>query len=240
MSLHDTNGGPQLVAAAMDILSGHNVHISTGSDMGLYRALIAKWRPEQPLGAPFDPDRHPLGAQNLFWIVGRDDQGRVVHTQAMRLIDLADATLAEYLRDEFRGFPPVGLDLDLPRSRYRAGPGARQLRGRAVYHGEFWLSPDTSRFRGNGLSGKVGRFAFMMAMQRWAPDCVFGFMANKVAWKGFAARHGYMHTEPGAVNWTLRGSDTTLEGFMVYNTHDDLRYVLSLPAPEADRAAQAA
>lgn len=232
MSIHDLSDGKHLIATSLDILSGRQIHLTFGEDLDEYQALLAEHRPDQPIGAPFDPRLQHLTAETCFWMVGRTPDGTLVHTQALRLINLKGQTLGEYLRDRFREFPPVLPDLDLARSRYRAGPGARMMTGRVCYQGEFWFNPDRGAYRGNGLAGVVARCAFLEAIKRWAPDYTFGFMADPVAKKGFAQRQGYLHSEPGALRWARHGSDEPLQGFMVYNSLEDLRYLLSLPVVE--------
>ena len=232
MSLHDVYDGTLAIAATMESLGHFRVTMTVGDDMGEYEEIIEKWRPNQKIGAPFDRRLHDLDKSNCFWMVGRDPDGRVIHTQAMRLIHLGRESLGDYMRESFREFPPVLPDLDLPRSRYRAGPGAKTMRGDVCYHGEFWIDPEGGQYRGSGLSTVLGRFAFLTATARWAPDYIFGFMAQSVAFKGFAARHGYMHAEPGALRWYRENNDTPLEGLMVYMGREDIRYLMSLPVQD--------
>jgi hypothetical protein len=229
MSIHDIHDGAQLIAASMDILTRHKISITVGENFEEYREILAEARPDQPLSPPFDPDLQYMTPSNSFWIVGHDPHGKVVHTQAMRMFDLQDDTLANHLRTGFKEYPPAALDIDFERSRYRAGPGARRIHGRVCYHGEVWLDGSTGQFRGSGVSSVLGRFAFMTAMLRWSPDWVFGFMPKSVAWKGFAERQGYMHAEPGVLRWYRNDSDLPLEGFMVYMARDDIRYLMSMP-----------
>lgn len=240
MSIHDLSDGLHSVAASFDILARRRISITFGEDMDVYNSLLSRYRPNQPLGAPFDPRLQHLTPETCFWMVGRTPDGTLVHTQALRLIALDGQTLGEYLRDNFRAFPPVLPDLDLARSRYRAGPGARMITGRVCYQGEFWFNPDRGVYRGNGLAGIVARCAFSEMIARWAPDYTFGFMANPVAQKGFAQRQGYLHSEPGALRWARSGVEDMLEGFMVYNSLEDIRYLLSLPVVDTVPAPLAA
>lgn len=232
MSIHDIYDGSQLIAASMDILTRHKISITVGDDFEEYRALLDEWRPGQPLSAPFDPNLQAMSPSNSFWIAGRDPMGKVVHTQAMRMFDLGDQALSDHMRDRFKEYPPSALEIDFERSRYRAGPGARQIRGRVCYHGEVWLDGSNGQYRGSGVSSVLGRFAFMTAMMRWSPDWVFGYMPKGVAWKGFAERQGYMHAEPGVLRWYRKDSDLPLEGFMVYMAREDIRYLMSMPLHE--------
>lgn len=232
MSIHDVYDGAQLIAASMDILTRHKISMTVGEDFEEYRQILKEGRPNQTLGIPFDPKIQEVTPSNAFWVIGRSPSGEVVHTQAMRVLPLGDAALSDYLRDQFRDFPPVGLDLDMERSRFRPGPGARNIRGSVCYHGEFWLNPEGGEYRGSGVSSVLARFAFMTAMLRWSPDYVFGFMPKPVAHKGFAARQGYMHAEPGALTWVRKDSDKPLEGFLVYMSKEDIRFLMSMPLHE--------
>lgn len=232
MSIHTVNDDAHFMAASLDIIHRHNVTLSFGSDFEEYRAILKEGRPDHILGAPFDPEIHDLDESNALWIVGRDEDGTVMHCQALRMINLGFQPLGEYLRRDFRDFPPSGLDIDYNRSRYRAGPGAQRITGNVCYHGEVWMGGDPGKYRGSGLSCVLGRFAFLVAMQRWSPDHIFGFMPKPVAFKGFAERQGYMHAEPGSLRWFIRGQDNPLEGFMVYMSNEDVRFVLDMPLRE--------
>lgn len=232
MTLYSANDDAHFMAASLDILHRNSVDLTIGSDFEEYRSLLAEGRPDHLIGAPFDPERHELDETNGIWIVGRDAEGRIMHTQALRLLDINQQPLSEYLRRGFREFPPSGLDIDFKRSRYRAGPGAHRISGSVVYHGEVWMGGAPGRYRGTGLSCVLGRYAFLVAMQKWSPDHVFGFMPKPVAFKGFAERQGYMHAEPGCLRWFIKGQAVPLEGFMVYMSNEDIRFMLDMPLRE--------
>lgn len=228
MSFHSLNEGTQFVATSRDILLQNQISVTIGTNFLEYRKLLRKERPQQVMGAPFDPDVHDLNDKNAFWLVARDADGLLMHTQASRLINLDQQSLSGYMLRKFREFPPAIPDLDLKRSRYRASPGANRITGQVVYHGEVWMG-DTGQYRGTGLSTVLARYGIHEAMERWNPDYIFGFMARTVAFKGFAERMGYMHNEPGAVRWYRKGSDTPLEGFVSYLSNEDTQYLLEMP-----------
>lgn len=238
MTIHTVNDDSFVLAASLDVLNHHGISLTTGSDFEEYRALLGLGRPDHELGAPFDPAFHDLNSENAIWVIGRDETGQIMHAQALRMLDLGYKSLSEYMRQGFREFPPSGLDIDYERSRYRAGPGASRISGRVCYHGEVWMGGEPGKYRGSGLSCVLGRYAFLTAMQLWSPDYVIGFMPRPVAFKGFAERQGYMHAEPGCLRWFVKGSDKPLEGFMVYMSNEDIRFVLDMPL--AELVAQAA
>ncbi|UWR22915.1 hypothetical protein [Sulfitobacter sp. S190] len=229
MTLITMKTGDRFVASSADIFSRYGVTLEIGYDFEVYRTLLAEARPDHILGAPFDPDLHEMTAQNALWIVGRNAEGRIVHTQALRMLDMNGLSVGEYFTHRFREFPPSGVDLDLERSRFRAGPGAKRMYGRVAYHGEFWIAPEEGGLRGQGVSCVLGRYGFFEAIQHWDPDHIIAFMVKAIAFKGLAERTGWMHTQPGALRWFLRGNDTPVEGFMAYMDRDDLHYILELP-----------
>lgn len=238
MTILGMNSQDRFAATSYDVLSKFGVQLTTGHDFEVYRALLASGRPDHTLGAPFDPKLHDLNEHNAMWVIGHDADGNVMHTQALRMLDLEGNTLGAYMRKRFRDFPPSGLDLDMERSRFRAGPGVKHMSGRVCYHGEVWMGGKPGQFRGTGVSGILGRYAFLSALQKWSPDYMFGFMPKPVANKGFVERQGYMHSEPFALRWYIKNDPKPLEGFLAYMTRDDMHYILDMP--ESDLEALAA
>lgn len=232
MTMHAFNDDNFFRAASMDILAQCQVTLTIGSDFEQYRSLLAEGRPDHILGAPFDPDLNDLNEKNAFWIVGRSENGTMMHAQAMRLLDTGVSSVGEFFRYNFKKFPPPGCDIDFQRSRYRPGPGAQRMKGRVCYHGEVWMGGEPGQYRGSGLSGVLGRFAFMTALQRLSPDHIVGFMLKPVAFKGFVERQGYMHAEPGALRWYKTGAEHPMETHMVYMSDEDVRFVLDMPVSE--------
>lgn len=224
-------------ATVDNILERAGVHLTTGSDFREYKELLAEGRPDHIVGAPFDPELHDLNEQTAMWIIGRDDDGHVMHAQALRTLELKGRNLGTYLRQSFRDFPPSGLDLDMGRSRYKAGPGAKRITGRVVYHGEVWMGGAPGQFRGTGVSSILGRYAFLTAIRKWAPDYLVGFMPKPVAYKGFVERQGYMHAEPFALQWFIKGKPEPLDGMMVYMSLEDMQFALGLPEDEMEAIA---
>lgn len=232
MTLVNMQYEERFVSSSAEIFNRHGITLERGGDFEEYRELLKEARPDHILGAPYDPKLHQIDSTNALWMIGRNEHGRIVHTQASRILDMGTATLGDYFLNRFREFPPSGVDLDLPRSRYRAGPGARRIRGRVAYQGEFWIGGEKGAYRGSGLSCILGRYGFWEVMQKFDPDYYTAFMVKAVAFKGLAERTGWMHTEPGALQWYMRGNDTPVEGFLTYLDREDLHYLLEMPLNE--------
>ncbi len=229
MTLLTMQTGDRFIASSSDIFAEYGLRLEVGYDFEVYREHLREARPDHTLGAPFDPLLQNISPENAFWIVGRNHANRIVHTQALRLLNMGDMTVGDYLKNNFRAFPPSDIDLDLGRSRYRAGPGAQRMRGRVAYHGEFWIGGEKGELRGQGVSCLLGRYGFWEAIQHWDPDHILAFILKPVAFKGLVERAGWMHTDPGALRWFERGNDIPMETFMAYMHREDLHFILELP-----------
>jgi len=238
MSFHSAQDETQFLATSLDALARLDVTLKLGTDFDEYKSILADGRPDHQIGAPFDPKVHALDKSNSVWVIGRDKSGRLMHTQALRLVDVGPGTLAQYLGRGFKLFPPSGLPIDFRKSRFRAGPGAQRITGRVCYHGEVWIGGEPGQYRGTGLSSILGRFAFLTALQTFAPDHVFGFIPQPVAHKGFVERQGYMHTDPSSLRWFVNGKEKPLEGLMVYMSAEDMRFVLDIPIADVVKEIQ--
>lgn len=235
MSIHDVYDGAQLLCRTLRALNEAQMTITVGDDFADYAAIVTAERTGYPLGIPFNPTLQDLGRGKGFWVIGRNPQGELVHTQAMRLIDLGQQNLADFLRQNFHGFPPSGLPIDYEKSAYNAGPGARRIHGRVTYHGEVWIRDDPA-YRGRGLIDLVARFAFLSAAMHWSPDYVFGFIARGTMRRGLAEREGYMHSDPFALSWHIEGRNQPMVANMVWMALDDIRYVVNVPLDQMSAA----
>ena len=224
-------------AASSDILNRFGVRLTLGHDFHEYRQHVAEARPDHIVGDPFKTELHDLGKGNAVWVIGRDQDGTIMHTQALRLLPSGVDTVADYFRANFRGFAPSQDGIDYARSRYRAGPGAKRMRGRIVYSGETWVGGDRNKFRGSGLSSILGRYALLTALRELSADYVVGFMIKPVAYKGFCLRMGFMHAEPLALRWYTHGEPDPMEAVMVYMSSDDIEFILDLPSKEVEALA---
>lgn len=240
MAFFDRNIEEEFEATALEILKEQGVTITIGRDFEVFRQIVEESRPDHTVADPFDDRIEDLSKYHAVWIVGRDLSGRVVHTHAMRLLPMEDLDLAQYMRLNFKDFLPERHTIDFDKTSYRPGPGAKRMRGRVAYAGEFWLAPELGKYRGTGVSNVLGRLSFLVAMQEFAPDHMFGFMIKPVAYKGFVLRLGYLHAEPNAIRWCSKNSDSVNEGIMTYMSMEDMKFSLDLPWHEVRQIPAAA
>ena len=152
MTIHNMSYEERFVSSTASVLEQHGIGITLGTDFDEYRSQLIAERPDHETGAPFDPELHNLNKTNAFWMIGRNRQGEIMHTQAIRLLDLGCGTLGDYFSKSFRDFPPPGVPIDMKRSQYRVGLGANRMKGQVAYHGEFWIGGIPGEYRGSGIS----------------------------------------------------------------------------------------
>ncbi len=232
MSLLDRTSENTFNTAANDTLDRYGITLLTGTDFDKFRQYAALGRPEHTIGAPFDHKVHDMQPGKACWFVGLDRNGDVIFLHALRVLPTESMTVASYFQNNFRGFPPPDMDIDLDSSSYRPGPGAFNMRGRIVYSGETWIGGAPGQYRGTGLSKLLGQFVLMTALKELSADYVVGLIAAPNAYKGLCLRLGYMHAEPKALRWVVRGQLDALEGVMVYMSAADIRHMLDLPYQE--------
>lgn len=237
MSFQNLGVGERFIPCISELLTNAGVTLSIGENLRDFADLVDSGRENHSIAPPFDANFCELGEQNALWIVGHDRFGKLVHAQALRRVDLEDRSLATYLSANFCHFGPGGTQIDPKRSSYRPGPGSMHMTGSVAYHGEFWINAGLNRFGGAVLSSVLCRYGFWEAFQRWSLDGIFCFMANSVACKGFAARGGWTHMEPGAVRLAVQDQDDVVEGFLGYVLPQDLDYVLDSVVPTQALAA---
>lgn len=237
MVIHGLCAEDRFEATSSSIFKKYGIRLTFGHDFEDYMSIAAKARPNHVVGDPFNPAYHGLNKDNSIWIVGRDGQGRIMHTQAMKLLPVGNGSVADYFLTHFHGFSPSEMDIDYERSRYRAGPGAKRIKGRVAYSGETWIGGEPGQFRGAGLSTVLGRYALLSCIRDLQADYVVGFMTKPVAYKGFCLRMGFMHAEPLALRWYVKNEPDAMEGVMVYMSDEDIRFTLDLPSSEIDAIA---
>jgi len=243
MSIHNTFEGAQFIAETADIAKETGVSLQIGTCFAEYGKLVSTHLPEHLVGQPFDHSQNNFTPDSGFWIAGWNKSGVLVHKQAVRIIEMAGRTMADYMAQSYTQYLPKDFDLDRVNSYYNPGPAARRIKGNVCYHGDLWLSSD---YRGTGLVNVLARFALATALLRWAPDYVMGFMERPLAFRGLGEREGYMHSEPGAMYLHRNHSDQVMEGVMVWMAREDMSHLLTIPLgglvslPERERRKEAA
>lgn len=200
------------------------LYITMGDDFEEYVGITSRL-PGKPQTSPnFHPDCSDLRPEKAFWIIGRDWEGTVAHSQAMRLDDLSNKNLAEHLESLRACFADPNV---------KAGPGswcschaptASNITGLVAYRGDMWLRED---FRGRGLMAFIGHIAFALAWAKWSPDFIYALVADWYIEKRVADRCGYVHREPHGSVLRLPEQGIDDDDWLVWLTRDDLLKMFS-------------
>lgn len=182
-----------LLAEQVALEQGVRLSFATMDELiEINRRNSASWRPILPI---FDP-KFGIRPENAFCIVGRDQTGDVVATQAGRLYTWTDTNFHE----ECENLRILYDDPDAHRRNDEAmevtAAAAKRIAGRVVFSGAVWNRRD---FRGGVLSTLLPRIGRAYAFTRWSTDYTASFMAEDVVKGGVAARVGYRN-----VDWEIR------------------------------------
>ncbi len=152
----------------------------------------SSWHPLIPL---FDPKNGALPPDEAFCILGHDENGEVVATQAARIYHWP-ATSFFYEAESLRLFYADPALSKQPTERcVVTAPSTRFVSGNVVFSGGGWYRRD---YRKLELSMILPRISRALAFTRWDSNYTVSIMAEKVIKGGMAERCGYTN-----VDWDL-------------------------------------
>ncbi|MEL6363046.1 MAG: hypothetical protein AAFR21_18420 [Pseudomonadota bacterium] len=212
-------------------LAEAGVRVEIGDDFTKYHAYRTQQHDRAPSYPMFDISSSYIDHNNGFWVCGFQPNGDLVHTQAVRLLDLSDISLATHLDIHRRKYITPDTTPDPDRTFY-SGPKALQtITGRVCYHGDFWLyGRGLGGPRSQGATALLSRVLLEIMFAAWNPAFVFAFVPKKLAMKGAHLRYGYVHCEPG--RWLGPDQQITDEDYLIWMDANDLANALSY-APQS-------
>lgn len=202
------------------------MRVEVGDDFSEYRRYRIAQSERHPMYPMFDVGSSYIDSTNGFWVCGFDAEGGLIHTQAVRLLDLAGVTLAEHMNVHRHKYitPDTTPDPDL--TFYHGPEALESITGRVCYHGDFWLPPSgLGGMRSQGATSVLSRILFEMVHWTWGPDYVFALVPKQLAAKGAHLRYGYSHCEPG--KWVGPDRQVTEMDYMVWMSARDLGNALA-------------
>ena len=221
----------QYVAEIVEICKARGLTLDVSTDFQEYRRVRAAQPERTNLSPMYDAACSYVDWTNGFWIKGVDENGDIVHTQAVRLLELSGISLAEHLQQHRHLYASPGIEGDPTLFAFAPTPTCQKITGRVCYHGDLWLKEGSGTgFRGKGLTTVLPRMAMALSVMEWSADYIFGFMYPFMACKGLAAREGYLHMEPGV--WQASGESETVAEWLVWMAREDIKYLMQFPPSE--------
>lgn len=210
------------------------MRIEVGDDFSHYRSLRNAQATRSAMYPMFDVASSYVDQSNGFWICGFNEADELIHTQAARLLDLKDVSLAKHLKTHRHKYITPGTTPDPEMTYYSGSKSLRRITGRVCYHGEFWLpSSGLGGPRSLGATTLLSRILFELVHESWNPDFVFAFVPKQLAAKGAHLRYGYSHCEPG--QWIGPDQQVTEEDFLIWMSAEDMATAVSRE-PQVQRA----
>lgn len=226
MAARNLFGAIKRLSGLFSELERAGMRIVVGDDFAEYRIYRSSLAGRPPIYPMFDIASSYIDSSNGFWICGFGPNDELIHTQAVRLLDLSDVSLGEHLDTHRHKYitPDTTPDPDLT---YYSGPTALgTITGRVCYHGDLWLQNTGLRgIRAQGVTGITIRVMFELAQLNWKPDYFFALVAQQMAEKGLFLRAGYSHCEPG--QWIGPDEQVTDVDYMLWMSAQDLANALA-------------
>ena len=121
----------------------------------------------KPVSPFFDPEVCNFTPDRFFWMNVVSESGATVALQAFRY-DYVDTSLADWGPNLTIGLAMRRQELMVPTN---AAPPrnsiAERIRGKLVYHGEFWID---QQVRNRKLAEKFSRLGLILSLIKWNPD----------------------------------------------------------------------
>ena len=207
-------------------LQDTGMRIEVGDDFARYRYYRNSCADRGGLFPIFDTASSFIDETNGFWICGFNDADELVHTQAVRMLDLSGITLGKHLDVHRHKYivPDTTPDPDLT---FFQGPEAlKSVTGSVGYCGDFWLpSRGLGGPRSQGATTLLSRLLFEILQHAWKPDFIFAFVPKQLAAKGAHLRYCYSHCEPG--KWIGPDQQITHEEYLIWMNAGDINNVIA-------------
>jgi hypothetical protein len=145
-----------------------------------------------------------LSQDRFLWmqIISRD--GHVSGLQGYRY-DFVDTSLRDWAPTYIIGLYMQNGEVFVPSVTAVEKPTlANRLRGKLVYHGEFWISPKVRNWKVSELFSRLG---MVLSFIKWCPDAVWALSDKDMATRGHPGRMGFSYLESGFLRWQWTSED---------------------------------
>jgi len=201
------------------------------TDFDDYRNFVEAYSHAGAVTAIVDNRISKIGPENGFWVKATDTNGKVIHTQAVRYDYLAGTTLSQHWLTDPSMYAPSWLDIDIKKCDFDTAPITHEITGAVCYHADFWLDKE---YRNLELASLLSNFALLLALTRFAPDYMYGFIVPGLVRKGWSVRAGYLHVHPWAPRWRIREDASLHDEYIVWVTGQELASLWTSGKRDAD------
>lgn len=213
--IYDVLAVIDFIDAARNKLRDLGIEFETSNDFEAYEAACAALSGKAVASEPFNSKFYDVLPDDGMWFCGRRG-GDIVKVHAMRRESLTGVCLADY------------WNLQLPRIHggkvgERHCPGARQIGGLVVYHGDLYVKPELRR---NNIASLSSQLSLALALIKWAPDYFYCFVSPRACRRGFHINYGYSHAQPRAVDWIECPEGIRPDDWLCWTSFEDLVHLI--------------
>lgn len=197
LCLEDPLGTAKICASLAADIERMGYSICISSDLRKLSELKVAVRNE-PIAPFFDPNICNLSVDRTFWMSLSSSSGATAALQAYRY-DYVDTSLADWGPSYIIGLYMLRQEMLIP--THAAPPKnsiAERIRGKLVYHGEFWFDPHV---RNRQLFDSFSRLGIILSLMKWNPDALWALSSHRMATHGHLNRMGYTYLEKGFLRW---------------------------------------
>jgi hypothetical protein len=174
-----------------------------GSSLSAFNAEKLQTR-EKPVTPFFGEKLSGLNTERFFWMKILSREREVVGLQGYRC-DYVDTNLSEWAPTYVIGLYMRNGEIFVPSAVSSSKPTlANGIRGKLVYHGEFWVA---SKVRNWKVAETFSRLGMILSLIKWNPDAVWALSDKDMATRGHPGRMGYNYLESGFLRWQWTSED---------------------------------
>jgi len=205
------------------------IRLEIGDDFAKYRTYRTRQLDRGPIYPMFDVASSYVDSRNGFWVCAFDANDELIHTQAVRLLDLSGITLGTHLDDHRHKYITPDTTPDPDKTFYSGPQALHSITGSVCYQGDFWLrARGLGGPRSQGATALLSRVLLEIMVATWRPTFVFALVPKNLAAKGAHLRYGYCHCEPG--RWIGPDQQVTEEDYLIWmGVNDMANLVASAP-----------
>ena len=195
------------------------IHLEFEQHFAQFLNVIQNNPDREELSPMFDPRYCSIGTDNGFWIKGVNENGEIVHLQAIRFNDLKQKSLSQHWMEHSMLYRPPGIQPDFKKTVFDRAPASHLITGKVCYHGELWMHKD---FRGLHIASRLANLAMLLARVRFNPDFIYCLISPEIVRTGLSVRHGYLHMHPHGIQWHVQSETEIHEEYLIWMTAEEL------------------
>lgn len=199
--------------------------LSVETDFNLYRKIRRNQDGRSDLAPLFDAKMSFIPPNTGFWLKLVDEEGEILHTQAVRMHHLNEESLFDHVaHSKLMYVPPEIHDVD--DYDIRISESFKEISNTISYHGDAWIHKSLRTSRLNLL---LGRYGLAAAKLFWNVDCYFAFMSNDNVTSGLDKRAGFFNSRPAT--WA-QDDHVLCRYWLVWLEKQDIDELIEIPPAE--------